>query len=141
VEPGEIYRHDAFYRNPTTRALERKYLLTLARLRGNDIVARLLTSRAHGRPEAPPCYHGLPYAGFYLGVPGGPLTTKTWVDLRYLDDVDEREARLLQERGVLSLAGRLEGGLLIGALECAAAADDTTRMQEQAIRDFLATLR
>jgi hypothetical protein len=83
----------------------------------------------------------LPYAGFYLGVPGVPLTTKTWIDLRYLDDVDERQARLLQERGILSLARRLEGEPLIGALECAAAADDTTRMQEQAIRDFLATRR
>jgi hypothetical protein len=108
VDPGEIYRHDAFYRNSATGELERKYLLVLARLPGNDLVARLLTSRAHGRPEVPQCYHGLPYGGFYLGVPGGPLTAKTWIDLRYLDDLDDRAAQALRERGVLSLIGNLD---------------------------------
>jgi len=58
VQPGDIYRHEAFYTDLSTGKLEPKYLLILAVPRGDDIVARLLTSRAHGRPETPPCFHG-----------------------------------------------------------------------------------
>jgi hypothetical protein len=45
VKPGEIYRHEAFYRNSSTGVLEPKYLIVLARTPGDDVVARLLTSR------------------------------------------------------------------------------------------------
>ncbi len=60
VNPGEIYRHSTFYRDPETGTLEPKYLIALSLTRGEDIVARLLTSRPHGRRESPPCFHGLP---------------------------------------------------------------------------------
>ncbi len=141
MNPGEIYRHDAFYRNRDTGELERKYLLVLAHTPGNDIVARLLTSRAHGRSEHPRCYHGLPYGGFYLGTPGAPLTSKTWVDLRYLDDIDASAAQRLSQQGILGLVITLSEALLAEVLECVAAADDTTRRQEIAIRDVLANMR
>lgn len=56
MHPGEIYRHDAFYRDPETGTLEPKYLVLLATLPSDDLVARLLTSRPHGRREQPPAF-------------------------------------------------------------------------------------
>jgi hypothetical protein len=74
-------------------------------------------------------------------VIGDPLSSKSWVDLRYLDDLDEFEfqRRLKSNRivSIKSLAREVLGQLL----DCAAAAEDTTRLQERAIRDALANLR
>jgi hypothetical protein len=141
VTPGDIYRHDAFYLSAATGALEPKYLLALAIAPGGDIVARLFTSRAHGRPEDPRCYQGHPYGGYYLGIVGGPLTAKTWVDLRYLPDLDAVDARRLIQRGTLRRIASLDMRILIDVMQCVAAADDTTRAQEKAIRSLLATMR
>lgn len=88
METGQIYRYDDFYFSAETGHCELKYFVVLAFTPAGDTVARLLTSRAHGRPEQPPCYHGDPYPGFYLGVLGSPLGTKSWVDLRGLEDFD-----------------------------------------------------
>jgi hypothetical protein len=140
MQIGTIYRHRCFYVDRETGELRPKYLIALARTPGGDIVARLLTSRSHGRREKPPCYHGDPYPGFYLGVPGGVLTAKTWVDLRGLEDIDVVEAEGLLRKGVMSEVMQLDSGLLRELLECAAAADDTTRLQERSIRDELARL-
>lgn len=106
-----------------------------------DLVARLLTSRPHGRPETPPCQHGHPYPSFYLGVLGNPLSAKSSVDLRYLDDFDEFEFRRHLTTGRISPITSLTKEMLPGLLDCAAAAKDTTRLQERAIRDALAKLR
>lgn len=141
MNPGEIHRHAAFYRNSETGELEPKFLVALARTPGNDIVARLLTSRPHARPEEPRCYHGLPYPGYYLGVLGGSLSTKSWVDLRYLDDVDSLDVARLAKEGVLGLVMTLDAQVLAAVLDCTAAADDTTRLQERSIRDQLAKIR
>jgi hypothetical protein len=141
VQPGEIYRDNAFYPDPTTGALLPKYLLLLAVPSGDDIVARLLTSRAHGRPEQPPCYHGRPYGGFYLGAPGAPLTEKTWVDLRFHDDLDPVEFARRQASGILTQVCVLPAAVLLAILDCVAGADDTTRRQEAHRRDTLAALR
>ncbi len=141
MKPGEIYRHEAFYRSSETGELEAKYLVLLAALPAGDFVARLLTSRPHGRPESPACSHGHPYSSFYLGVLGGPLGAKSWVDLRYLDDFDELEfQRRLNSRRVVPVAA-LSKSTLLDLLDCAASAEDTTRLQERAIRDALASLR
>jgi hypothetical protein len=141
VQPGELYRHEAFYRSAETGRLEPKYLVILATLPSGDLVARLLTSRAHGRPEQPPCFHGRPYPSFFLGVIGGVLSSNSWADLRYLDDFDEFEfRRRLKSKRIVSTAS-LEKKMLVQLLDCAAAADDTTRLQERAIRDALAKLR
>jgi hypothetical protein len=113
VASGAIYRHEAFYRSAESGRLEPKYLVLLATLPSDDLVARLLTSRSYGRPEDPPCFHGRPYPSFYLGLLGGPLRAKSWVDLR----------------------------VLVRLLDCVAAAEDTTRLQEQTIRDELSRLR
>ena len=141
MQPGELYRHEAFYRSSETGRLEPKYLVLLAALTSGDLVARLLTSRPHGRPEQPPCFQGQPYSSFYLGVIGGPLSSKSWVDLRYLDDFDEFEFRRRLQSNRIAPITSLAKDVLVQLLDCAAAAEDTTRLQERAIRDVLATLR
>lgn len=141
MRPGDIYRHEGFYTDPSTGESKAKFLLLLAVPERDDIVARLLTSRAHGRPETPPCYHGLPYSGYFLGVPGGPLTAKTWVDLHSFGDLDVAEFHRRNERDVLRHVLSLSAVALCPVLECVASADDTTRQQERHLRDLLATLR
>ena len=141
MEPGKLYRHEAFYRSSETGQLEAKYLVLLATLPAGDLVARLLTSRSHARPESPDCFHGRPYSSFYLGVLGGPLSAKSWVDLRYLDDFDELEfRRRLNSKRIVAVTS-LPKSILPDLLDCAASAEDTTRLQERAIRDALARLR
>lgn len=138
LQPGDICRHAAFYADDTGE-IKSKYLLVLAAPSGADVIARLITSRPHGRPETPPCYHGLPYGGYFLGIPGDPLTRKSWVDLRYLDDLDRASARADQARGVFVRVAALSHATLCAVIECVASADDTTRAQERVLRDTLAT--
>ena len=140
MRPGEIHVHRRFCVDPETRESRGKYLLALAILPGEDIVFRLLTSRQHGRPENPPCYHGDPYPGFFLGTPGAPLARSTWVDLRGIEDYDAGGAARDQTRGDLVRVMTLSAGLLRPVLDCVAAANDTTRLQERAIRDQMAAL-
>lgn len=138
---GSILLANDFYVDVATGQLLPKYLLVLAHARrSGDIVWRLLTSRAHGRPETPACYHGDPYPGFYLGVilPEEGLGKKTWLDLRALDDGDLGEVRADLASGKLRYVCGLGGGLLRPACLCAAAADDTSTEQEASIRDHLA---
>ena len=141
MQPGDLYRHGAFYRSADSGQLEPKYLVLLADLPSGDLVARMLTSRPHGRPEHPPCFHGNPYPSYYLGVIGQPLTTKSWVDLRYLDDFDAVEFRRRMGSNRIAHVGTLNKEVLRQLLDCAAGAEDTTRLQERAIRDLLAKLR
>lgn len=140
MRPGEIYLHRQFYADPDTGQLRGKYFLVLAETPGRDLVIRLLTSRQNGRPKEPPCFHGDPYPGFYIGTPGGPLDRPTWVDLRALDDADPLDARRGLERGWIVQAGRLESRQLRQVLDCTANANDTTRLQERAMRDQMAML-
>lgn len=141
LHSGEIYRHEAFYLNAETGELEPKYVLLLATLSSGDLVARLLTSRQHGRPENPACFHGNPYSGFYLGVLGDPLSTKSWVDLRHLEDFDGVEFQRRMKTKRMCLVTTLSREMLVRVLECAAGADDTSRLQEHAMRDELSRLR
>lgn len=137
--PGEIYRHDRYYQN-VQGEWEAKYLVVLAFTPGQDIIYRLLTSAPHGRPERPPCYHGDPYPGYYLGVPGNPLTRPTWVDLRAADDYDSRDFDADTASGTLSLIVNLPLSVLCAVLACVANAEDTTREQHQALLDQKARL-
>ena len=143
LRPGTLLHHARFYADKASGVLKPKFLLVLAATRGGDVVIRLLTSQQHGRLEQPPCYHGLPYPGFYLGVidPALGLGRKSWLDLRGLDDADGIELRQAMEDGVVTIVTALEEATIRGALECAAAADDTTQAQAKAIRDQLAALR
>lgn len=141
MEPGDIYRHDQFYRHLITGELERKFLVFLAPTPGDDWVARLLTSQANMRTEQPPCSLGYPYPGFFLGVLGQVLPLKTWVDLRGLPDIDPLSVTQLVRLGIMGSVMALPKASLKQLIECAAAAEDTTRQQERALRDQLARMR
>lgn len=139
VEPGQIYRHEQYYKD-SEGGLRPKYLLILAKSLGDDLVVRLLTSRQHGRPRTPPCYHDDPYPGFYLGYLGGELTTESWLDLRGMEDLDGLEFADHLDRGVLRIVCQLPRDQFCEALSCAAGADDTTRLQERLMRDQRAVM-
>lgn len=57
---------------------------------------------------------------------GGSLAAKSWLDLRYLEDFDgvEFQRRLRTQR--ISLTMTISKELFVGALVCAAGADDCT---------------
>jgi hypothetical protein len=141
VQPGQVFRHERFYLSRETGEFEAKYLLSLATTAGGDLVMRLLTSRAHGRPELPPCYHGMPYPSFYLGIPGKPLLKKSWLDLRGLPDFDPVEFGNKLKRGQIAAVHQIPLIMMLPVLECVANAEDTTRLQERSIRDALTQLR
>jgi len=141
MHSGDIYRHDRFYRDREFGELLAKYIVFLAPTRSGDWVARLLTSRENMRPRIPPCFHGDPYPGYFLGVPGPPLTFDTWVDLRVFGDLDAADVRELVARGVMRCVRRLPGATLAEMIDCTAGAVDTTVEQERALRDRLAGLR
>ena len=130
--PGQIFRHTRYYHDVT--GWHTKYLLVLAADTDN-VVYRLLTSRAHARPETPPCYHGDPYPGFYLGLLGGSLSAKSWLDLRRQDDYDYRQFAADLAGGLLSPETSLPHQQLCAALDCTANADDTSRQQTRQMRD------
>lgn len=139
---GHIFRDAAFYLEPSTGELKSKYFLVLAAPALSDIVIRLLTSRyADVRPQDPACFHGDPYPGFYLGVLGGALNSRSWLDLRPTEDLDRWDFARCEETGRLSESIALPSPLFRSALECTASADDTTRAQERLIRDSLAAIR
>lgn len=141
VEPGEIWKLERFYADLDSGALLPKYLLVLAITSDGDVVGRLVTSRAHGRPEQPPCYHDDPYPGYFLGVPGGPLTAKSWVDLRKFDDLDGFDLSRKKRNGETTLATTVPRELLVGVLDCVARAEDTTMRQARCLLNLLARLR
>jgi hypothetical protein len=138
---GEIYRHEQFYIDRETGEFKPKYFIVLATTPSEDIIARLLTSRSHGRRENPPCFHGDPYPGYFLGVPGDPLAHKSWVDLRKFDDLDGLTLQRDQKRNLIRLATALADSVLFAVMECVANAADTTNMQSRIFLDTLSTLR
>jgi hypothetical protein len=141
VASGTILRHPRYYLERESGQLRPKFMVALAVTPGGDIVFRVLTSRAHGRPENPPCSHGAPYPSFYLGFIGGAhLTAKSWLDLRRSDDYDGDALQRELATGDLARVGQLDRATLQAAMDCAAAAPDTTIAQERAIRDQLSTL-
>ncbi len=139
VVAGHIYRHDQFYKDEDGQ-WQPKFALVLAGTSGNDIIFRLLTSRANGRPQNPACYHGDPYPGHYLGYLGGQLTAQSWVDLRPHDDYDGDKFVEDKTSGALTFAQAIPQHVLCAVLDCAARADDTTAMQEREMRDQRAML-
>ena len=140
MDSGDILCHDRFYRDSTTGQIKRKFLVFLAPTPGGDWVARLLTSQANLRVEVPICSHAHPYPGYYLGIPGGALTRKTWVNLRWLADFDFYDVVRLTKVGTMRKAAELRGSTLNQLLACAADAIDTTRQQERALRDQIALI-
>jgi len=141
LDPGSILLAKHFYADVANGQLLPKFLLVLARAkRSNDVVWRLLTSRCHGRPEAPACYHGDPYPGFFMDIinPEAGLGKKTWLDLRAMDDGDAYQVHADLDSGGLRYICTIDAAQLRLASLCAAGADDTTTEQEASIRDQLA---
>lgn len=139
IEPGQIYRDSPFYCNPAGE-FKSKYVLILAISPGNDLIFSLLTSRQHGRPIDPRCFHDHPYPGFYLGTLGNPLSRDSWLDLRGLHEA-EHDAFLRDIADqIIEPITALDTAALLESLDCAAAADDTTRHQERSILDTRARL-
>lgn len=139
MHPGSIHRHAQFYVDGFTGQLKPKYMLILAAPGGDDLVFRLLTSKP--RSEVPACHHGRPYPGYFLGVPGGHLTAKTWVDLRKQPDFDVDQFAAGVRKQIITPAGLLPADLLIAVLDCAAASDDASGAQARKMRDVIAGLR
>jgi hypothetical protein len=139
--PGEIYRDDAFYLNSETRQPMPKYLVVLGSNRAGDIVFRLLTSRQGGRPENPPCYHGDPYPGYFLGVLGQPLAQKSWVDLHGQDDYDAQTFAQYLAGGRVTLILVMSRLQICAVLDCSSRAMDTTTQQASTMLDSKASLR
>lgn len=137
--PGEIYRHGSFYQDNDGRWLP-KFLLVLAFSPARDIVYRLLTSEPHGRPTTPPCHHGNPYSGYYLGIPGGRLTRETWLDLRSENDYDGKYFAEDMVASRLVLTAQLSFEQHCDALSCAARSEDATKQQSKAMLDQRAKL-
>lgn len=143
LAPGTVLHHSRFYLDTDTGECRPKFLVLLAPMRGGDWVVRLLTSQHVGvRPEQPSCHHGDPYPGFYLGVldPANGLGRKSWLDLRWLEDADDTDMSRALDAEILTVVTTLPVELLKLVLACVAGADDTTRAQEQALRDQLAAL-
>lgn len=82
----------------------------------------------------------MPYPGFFLGRIGEPLNLLSWLDLRFLEDVDSIDFQDLVKESMIEYICDLEQELLLEALECVAGADDTTKWQERLIRDQKARL-
>jgi hypothetical protein len=139
IKPGWIYHHSEFYRDQSGQ-FKAKFFLVLAHSTSDEIVARLLTSKPHGRRKDPPCFHGVPYPGYYLGNLSGALRAETWVDLRALDDFDGKVLTELQEASIVEPLAELPKESFLGVLDCVASAEDTTRYQESLIRDLRAKI-
>lgn len=125
---GEIWLDNDFFGDGT----KRKFLLVLAVVSG-DVTFRVLTSQPKGRGETPRCFHGDPFAGFFLGILGAPLSKPSWLDLDDTDDMDELLFKKQVASGKLAQVTRLDRPLLCQALRCAANASDTSVRQRNRI--------
>jgi hypothetical protein len=139
VHPGSIHRHAQCYADAANGTLLPKFMLILAAPVGDDLVFRVLTSKP--RPEVPACHHGAPYPSYFLGVVGGLLSQKTWVDLRRQPDFDIDIFASGVRKQVITPAGKLPNSVLAEVLACAAVSDDVTDAQARKMRDVLAGLR
>lgn len=138
-QPGDVYHFpDYVFPDGETRD---KLVVLLALTRADDWVLARTTSRQHGRPADPPCYHGYPYSGFYLHRADGVLRLPSWVPLDRFDPADAQEFGRYVAENRVTRKGRLQIPLFIALLECCAQVEDLQRMQEEAIRDVLGGLR
>lgn len=137
-QPGELFRYPD-YIFPDGGQKD-KYVLLMGKTRGDDWILCRTTSQQHGRPQEPRCHHGNPYPSFFIDTAGGILPLPTWLALDRLDDhdADEFSKRVAAKR--VESKGLIPQHLFCEALDCASRADDTTRAQENAMRDLRAEL-
>ncbi|HEA3131497.1 TPA: hypothetical protein RVR73_002822 [Aeromonas hydrophila] len=132
---GQIWSCDAYCPDESGQP-KTKYLLIIG-FNGDELVYKTLTSRSHGRPTNPFCFHGLPYPSYYMGVPhpNGILSKESWLDLRETDDFPVLEFEQKISNGIIKYIFTLNQSDMCALLDCAARADDTTRRQSNAILD------
>jgi len=113
---GEIWLDLAF---PVSVGFKPKYLL-LAAIEKYDIVYCTTTSNANSRSTAPACFHGDPYASFFLGNPQpAPFWKPTWLDLQqFVASADPPDFQAKVQAGQLVLKGQLTPPLLCEAIKC-----------------------
>jgi hypothetical protein len=137
--PGEIWRDGEYYPDPNTGEFLPKFLLVVGvRATDGDVVYKLLTSKPHGRPQEPLCFHGTPYPGYFLGLLMTPLLPlNTWVDLRESEEYDRRDFEDAQKKGRLAYVHTLQHAIFTEAARCVAAAPDTLKRQRMVIQDLI----
>lgn len=135
---GQVWLYHNYYPEPdNNQNFLPKFIVILGIHADGDVVCRVLTSKSTGRNEAPSCFHGNPYPGFYIGIPEpkGHLCKPTWLDLREHDDYDQGVFLDLVNRGELTFHINLDDNSLPQILDCAANADDTTKRQANCIKN------
>lgn len=141
MKVGDLFLNSRHYIDPQSGEFMPKYFVILAFTPGEDLVVRLLTSQPHGRREKPPCSHSDPYPSYFFGVLGGRLAAKSWLDLRNHPDLESIAVERKLKAATIEFVLKLEMRQLTAAMECAAAAPDTTKQQETCIRDALSLVR
>ena len=114
---GEIWLDTAF---PVSTGVKPKYLL-LAAVEKYEIVFCTTTSQWHGRSTDPACFHGDPYASFFLGTPPPkpPFWKPTWLDLQhFVESADPPDFKAKIDAGQLQFQGKLVPPLLCEAIKC-----------------------
>lgn len=139
--PGQIWRDDCYYLDRSSGECMPKYILILATDRSGDLVTAAFTSKSHGLPEDPACFHGPPRAGYFVGAPGSVLARPTWVDFSSLQDVDALDFDRWRSQGRVGLIPRaLASALLCGVLRCLLGHQDTTRRQARLMADLASSM-
>lgn len=130
-QPNTLWRDGQYYLDAASGEYMPKYVLILATsLNGDDALSAVLTSKSNGLRRDPPCDHGPPRAGYFIGVPGGGLTLPTWVDFSSVDDQDSFafERRVVAGR-VSKAALTLPPPLFCQVLRCLTQSDDLVKRQ------------
>lgn len=137
-QPGDVY-HFPDYVFPDGSSRD-KFIVLLAVTRASDWIVVRTTSRQNGRPTHPPCYHGYPYPGYFVELADGLFRLPTWIALDRFDALDSKAFAARAKSRHVELKGRLGRSLFAGLLRCCVQSDDVTVLQDQAMREVLATL-
>lgn len=140
--PGQVWKDDCYYFDPQTGECRRKYRLVLAvDSASGDCVTMVFTSRPNGLTEQPPCSLGPPRAGYFVGIPGGPLNKPTWVDFNNVQTLDSTDLKKHIATGRTMLTElKLAHDTFCAVLRCVLQCDDITLRQARWIADAAAEL-
>ncbi len=135
MRSGEIWTHLQY--ELSDGSYKPKHLIILGeRNHRFEVLYARLTSRPNGLPDNPPCYHGNPRSGYYLGVPGGILNKETWVvfdDIAYLDS---RDMRYLTNSNLMAPTA-----IFCSLLRCIQQSEDILGIQYDQIMDTIQSVR
>lgn len=128
---GEIWTHQKY--QLSDGSYKPKHLVILGECNQKyDLLYARLTSRSNGLPSDPPCYHGNPRSGFYLGIPGNRLAQHTWVVFDDISYLDSREVQYLQYTGLI-----VPNPIFCNLLRCIQQSEDILGIQYSQIMDTI----